>query len=223
MAKNSLSRNCIIEGCLNNQDRQHDMCLKHWTRWTRHADPFWKDHKTIVKSIGTTLEARFWSRVNKDGPQQPHMESNCWLFVGGIVQVYGSMSFEGKQYSAHRLSWELANGEEMPKELQACHRCDVPRCVRPEHIFPGTPLQNMQDKDAKGRGNYTAWRQERPELQPRGERINTAVLTEDNVRDIRRRRDNGEELLPIATDYNITRTQVSRIGLRLQWKHVSDE
>ncbi len=221
MAKNSLTRNCIIEGCLNQCcNSTRDMCLKHWTRWTRHADPFWKDHLQIVKSVGRTVEERLWSRVDKDGPQQPHMESNCWLYGGTPSSIYGHFWFDGKQYLAHRISWELANGEEMPKELQACHRCDVPRCVRPDHIFPGTPLQNMQDKDAKGRGNYTAWRQERPELQPRGERINTAVLSADDVRDIRTKFQEGKTTIELAEQYPVSRTNIYRIISRKTWAHI---
>ena len=218
MADKIVAQNmCIIEGCSLKVARSTvDMCQKHWGRWKNHADPFWKDHIKIVKPVGKTLEERFWSKVDKNGAIQPHMDTPCWLWTGAPSQRYGQFAFEGQQYAPHRLSWELVNGK-MDKDLFACHKCDIPRCVRPDHIFAGTCLENTHDKIAKGRSYYPGAKNP-----TRGERVNTAKLSEDDIRDIRKRRDNGEELMPIALHYQITRTQVSRIGLRQQWKHVKE-
>ncbi len=36
-------------------------------------------------------------------------------------------------------------------DLCVCHTCDVPACVRPDHLFVGTQAANLQDMDQKGR------------------------------------------------------------------------
>ncbi len=57
---------------------------------------------------------------------------------------------DGKQVSAHRYAWVLANGE-IPAGLFVCHKCDVPACCRPSHMFLGTNEENLADMTAKGR------------------------------------------------------------------------
>ena len=63
---------------------------------------------------------------------------------------YGKFRVDGKDNRAHRIAWERVNGP-MPEGMQALHNCDTPPCVRPDHVFPGTNLDNMRDKMAKGR------------------------------------------------------------------------
>jgi len=58
--------------------------------------------------------------------------------------------FGGKKFRAHRLAWEMTNGP-IPNRSLVLHRCDNPRCVNPEHLFLGSPKDNMIDKMEKGR------------------------------------------------------------------------
>lgn len=89
---------------------------------------------------------RFWDKVDKSG--------SCWLWTGSNKpRGYGQIKVEGKTIFAHRLSWELAYGP-IPEGLYVCHRCDVPACVRPDHLFLGTQTDNMADRDAKGRTQH---------------------------------------------------------------------
>jgi hypothetical protein len=52
--------------------------------------------------------------------------------------------------AAHRVSLLIASGP-FDMRLLVCHRCDNPSCVRPEHLFLGDAVDNMQDMSRKGR------------------------------------------------------------------------
>jgi hypothetical protein len=89
------------------------------------------------------LGARLWPRVTRgDG---------CWEWTGTRGEKgYGRLTADGRTVQAHRLAWELTNGP-IPAGLHVLHRCDNPPCVRPEHLFLGSNLDNIADRHAKGR------------------------------------------------------------------------
>ena len=106
---------------------------------------------------------RFWAKVNKtDG---------CWLWTACKLRSgYGQFCLNEKMLKAHRVSWEMAFGT-IPPGLLVLHKCDVPACVRPDHLFLGTQQENMDDCKRKGRTT-------------RGRPLR-AVLTKDDVLDVR--------------------------------------
>lgn len=130
----------------------------------------------------------------------PEPNSGCLLWLGCIDdQGYGRL---GKRL-AHRLSWEAHRGP-IPRGLMACHKCDVPGCINPDHIFLGTHADNMADKGAKGRV-------------PRGEGQTNAKLNDGLVLAIR------ADMRPsrkIAAEYGIARSLVSMIKTGRRWSHV---
>ncbi len=97
------------------------------------------------------LVARFWTKVNRGDP------ASCWIWQGthhrnGYGQIAASRNGARKQrwLWAHRVAWALTHGP-IPDGLQVLHRCDVPLCVNPDHLFLGTQLDNIADAMAKGR------------------------------------------------------------------------
>lgn len=60
-----------------------------------------------------------------------------------------------KVRSIVRIVWEAVHGT-IPEGLGVLHHCDNPPCNNIDHLWIGTHLENMKDRDAKGRGRNGA-------------------------------------------------------------------
>ena len=162
------------------------------------------------------LISRFWPKVAK--------ASGCWLWKAAIRRDgYGLFTNQGRHYAAHRLSWELTHGP-IPDGMWVLHHCDVRACVRPDHLYLGTREQNTSDAMLRHRfksGDEAHFRAH-PEIVPRGERHWASRLTDDDVRDIRRRVAAGEKQVSLQREYELSSGLVSLIVHRKRWAHVTD-
>ena len=93
-----------------------------------------------------TAEARFWSKVDKNGPvpgARPEL-GPCWLWTAGRRHKgYGEFWVSGALVPAHRFAYELLVGP-IPEGLELDHLCRVHPCVNAGHLEPVTHQENMQ-------------------------------------------------------------------------------
>ena len=196
-----MSRTCSIENC-NRGLRAIGLCNKHYLMKRVHGDPLYES-----RIVGDDVR-RFWSKVNKNGPTQPHMTTPCWLWAGQLLKDGYGMFPVGKQnLLAHRYSFFLAHGKfASPMTL---HKCDVRSCIRPDHLYSGTQKQNVEDMLKRGRG---------PKL--KGESNPKSVLTEQDIRTIRGRLAKGDFQYVIAKDYGVRQCTIGKINTRQTWAHI---
>ncbi len=96
--------------------------------------------------LNSTAQKRFWIKVQKT--------EGCWNWTGSKDRDgYGRFGTNGRNSSPHlaqRVSWFIKFGD-IPEGSCILHRCDNPSCVNPDHLFIGTPYDNMRDMVEKCR------------------------------------------------------------------------
>lgn len=100
----------------------------------------------------------------------PEPNTGCWLWTGitnnkgyGQMHIYCRDKKGPIKRLAHRISYEELVGP-IPDGLCVLHKCDVPLCVNPRHLWLGTKADNNRDMKEKGRKRLLRLMRERRSL-----------------------------------------------------------
>jgi HNH endonuclease len=145
-------------------------------------------------------------------------QNGCWEWKGLLHPngyAYTTNLEKSKRTHVHRLSYELFNGS-IPKGMYVCHSCDVKNCCNPNHLWVGTPKDNMQDAKKKGRLDHVRLKA------AKGTKNGNSKLDEEKVIEIRNELKMGVRPTVIARKYEVASTVIYLIRDKRAWKHVKD-
>jgi hypothetical protein len=154
-----------------------------------------------------TVAERFWSKVDKSGGPEA-----CWPWTAAIDKSSGYGLFavaHGELVGAHVYAFR-AEGGSVPARSCVLHSCDNRPCCNPQHLSAGTKKENYDDSVSKGR-------------QTRGEKVHNAKLTEETVREIRKRFVKGNPInggAALAVLFGVNQSTVNKIARGQLWPHV---
>lgn len=140
----------------------------------------------------------------------PEPNSGCWLWDGSVTDKGYGVVNRGRQKGeerAHRWSWRIHYGP-VPDGLHVLHKCDMPCCVNPQHLFLGTHNDNMCDMRRKGRL-----------VNLHGEAHGNAKLTADAVREIRETR-GIQTNAAVAARLGVSPSTVSMVRAGKVWRRI---
>jgi hypothetical protein len=135
-------------------------------------------------------------------------ETPCWIWQRAKMKAgYGETCVDGEVVYAHRVAYELFVGP-IPDGLVLDHLCRVRECLNPAHLEPVTDMENRR-------------------------RGGTVKLTEDQVREIKRRYRPGQPGRPsrhrvidrgtaaeLAEEFGVAVATVKAIARGYRWAEV---
>jgi hypothetical protein len=157
--------------------------------------------RKYINKVRKSIQDRFWEKVDIRGKDE------CWLWKSVTLKGgYGRFRFNGKYILAHRMAYILTH-DEIEDGLIIRHTCDIRPCCNPYHLEKGTTLDNVHDRDIKGRGAI-------------GSKQGHSKLTEKEVIEIRDKLKHGNSAALLARLYDVKYQTITKINHRQTWKHI---
>jgi HNH endonuclease len=145
-----------------------------------------------------SIKCRFLSKVKLSS------KGGCWNWTGSHHgKGYGHFRYGGHVEKAHRAAYRILCGV-IPPGISVFHKCDNPQCVNPQHLWLGTNLDNVLDRQQK-------------ERQSRGERHAGVKLTESDVIEIR---SSWEPMKAFAKRKRLNSSTVRSAALGRSWRYL---
>lgn len=181
---------CTVEGC----DRSHrcrGFCAIHYDHWKRRNDVRKRASPGVLQNF---IDAAVSSNTDE-----------CIVWPLRTEDWYLLIYRDGRHTSASNWVCRQAHGEPPTPLHEACHSCNHPPCINPNHLRWGTGKENQADRVAHG-------------TDCRGEKNPRAKLTTDQVLFIKANPDaTAKELAELLS---VKIATVYKVRQRKNWAHV---
>jgi hypothetical protein len=152
---------------------------------------------SVAASAVTSVADRFWVKVEAQDPDE------CWPWLAyRYPNGYGCFSLDNDSVGAHRVAYVLSAGP-IPPGMMVLHTCHRRDCMNPDHLFLGTHA------DRARHGRYL-----------RGENHPMTRMTNQQVKEMRQRYEDGESTVTLVLDYGVKYITAYEVTHRLTWKSV---
>lgn len=152
-----------------------------------------------MNQVHCGIKCRIFAHIEK-------IDNGCWIWKGSTDRDgYGLMSIDDRSRRVHRISYEVFKEEKIPFDKNACHSCDTPACVNPDHIFVAKSFENTQDMMEKGRSRFSG----------RG-----VILNAEKIKKIRFLASHSFSSADIGRMFKIGAPHVDQIVERKIWDHI---
>ena len=187
-------------------------------------DYLYFDHKGKVRTLypytlkrerdQVWLDFIWWSKGKRIIPRANSKMKSIVTSPGQVFMITEegipfSLRVNKKYKLAHRVAFELANGE-IPGKFIVCHTCDNPSCCNPSHLMLGTPKSNTADMLIKNR-------QKKADCASRGANNVNSKLLEKDVKYIR---ESNLNVNLLAEMFKVSKTNIRHILKRRTWRHI---
>ena len=173
-----------------------------------------------LESFGSYLDLARHVYENKFLPNSVPGENGCIVVYPEKMKRNG-YSFAiacGIKFSGHRVSLEIKLGKKLGRKELACHHCDNPACINPDHLFLGDHKANAVDMTRKGRAHPLRCPADR---KSRGENQHSSKLKAEDVVSIRNRHSSGESLRSLSRFFGVSLPSIKKVVSRMSWAHIT--
>lgn len=130
--------------------------------------------------------------------------NGCYEVISHALDNHGYPRFwkNGRSEKIHRHIFEQCFGD--LGEYHVLHTCDNPKCINPLHLVKGTHLDNMKDRNLKGRSKSG---------------LSGAKIDEETAKKIRQLFKSGVKQKDLAQQFNLSKGTISLIVNKKIWSH----
>lgn len=194
-----IQTHCAVDGC----DRQH------------YAHGHCQMHRRRVLKTGSAGDAapRVIPSVQERLASRSVRQGECLIYTAGYTMPQGHVTIRafGRNTRAHVAAWRVHTGEWPATGQVVRHKCDVPRCIEPNHLELGSVADNNRDRVERGRSNP-----------PSGERNAQSKLTAADVLEIRALLATGQSQSAVGRRFGVGQSCISSIARGERWAHITE-